>query len=176
MTCIVGLEHDGSVTIGADSAAVEEMRISARVDPKVFRVGPYLIGFTESFRMGQLLRFSLDVPEQSSTVDDFEHLCTVFVDAVRLCFREGGIARDDHGEESGGVFLLGYRGALYCVDSDYHVGRTVLGYDAIGCGSEFALGSLTTSTGTPRRRVTRALEAAALHSAGVCEPFRTLSI
>lgn len=170
MTCIVGLEHDGSVTIGADSAAVDEMRISARVDPKVFRVGPYLIGFTDSFRMGQLLRFTLDVPEQSSTVSDFEHLCTVFADSVRTCLRDGGVARDDHGEESGGVFLVGYRGALYCLDSDFHIGRSLVGYDAIGCGSEFALGSLATSTGSPQKRILKALEVATLHSAGVCAP------
>jgi ATP-dependent protease HslVU (ClpYQ) peptidase subunit len=176
MTCIVGLEHDGRVTIGGDAAAVGEMRIVARVDPKVFRVGPYLIGFTESFRMGQLLRFTLDVPEQTSTADDFEHLCTVFVDAVRQCFRDGGVARDDHGEETGGSFLVGYRGALYCVDDDYHVGRSVLGYESIGCGSEFALGSLASTTGNPRRRILTALAAAALHSVGVCEPFTTLSI
>lgn len=176
MTCIVGVEHDGGVTIGADSAAVGEMRITPRHDPKVFRVGPYLIGFTESFRMGQLLRFSLDVPEQTSTVSDFEHLCTVFVDSVRQCFREGGIARDDHGEESGGVFLIGYRGALYCVDEDYHVGRSLLGYEAIGCGADFALGSMATSTGAPRRRIARALEAATLHSAGVCAPYTIATI
>lgn len=170
MTCIVGLEHDGSVTIGADSAAVDETRITARLDPKVFRVGPYLIGFTDSFRMGQLLRFSLEVPEQSSSVSDFEHLCTVFVDATRLCLRDGGFARDDHGEESGGVCLIGYRGGLYCLDSDFHVGRSILGYESIGCGSDFALGSLATSTGSSRGRVLKSLEVATLHSTGVCPP------
>lgn len=176
MTCIVGIEHDGNVTIGGDSAAVEGMRITTRLDPKVFRVGPYLIGFTDSFRLGQLLRFALDVPEQSSTVSDFEHLCTVFVDAVRGCLRDGGVAREEHGEETGGLFLVGYRGALYCVENDYHVGRAAIGYESIGCGSEFALGSLATSTGSPRRRVLRALEAAALHSSGVCPPYTIESI
>jgi ATP-dependent protease HslVU (ClpYQ) peptidase subunit len=175
MTCIVGLEHDGRVTIGADSAAVEGTRITARSDPKVFVVGPYLIGFTDSFRMGQVLRFCLDVPEQASTVDDFEHLVTVFVDAVRSCLKDAGVAREDHGEESGGTFLVGYRGTLYCVDSDYQVAVALCGFEAIGCGEEFALGSLSSRTGNPRRRVLKALEVAAIHSTGVCEPFVTLT-
>ena len=175
MTCIVGLEHDGRITIGGDAAAVEGMRISQRMDPKVFRVGPYIIGFSDSFRMGQLLRFSLDVPEQASTSDDFEHLCTVFVDAVRHCLREGGFAKQSEGEESGGVFLVGYRGALYCIDEDYHVGRSAHGYEAIGCGEEFALGSLASTTGNAKSRILKALEAAALHSTGVCEPFTVVT-
>ena len=171
MTCIVGLEHSGRVTIGGDSAGVEGLRITARADEKVFQVGPYLIGFSDSFRMGQLLRYTLDAPEQASTHDDFEHLCTVFVESVRACLKEGGFAKESSGEESGGTFLVGYKGLLYCVDSDYQVGRAIRGYEAIGCGEEFALGSLASTSGAASRRVRVALEAAALHSSGVCEPF-----
>lgn len=175
MTCIVGIEHFPFVTIGGDSAGVEGSRITSRSDPKVFEVGPYLIGFTDSFRMGQVLRYRLTVPEQSPKVDDFEHLVTVFVEAVRECFKDAGIARDDDGEESGGTFLVGYRGRLYCVDSDYQIGRSSIGYDAIGCGAEFALGSLASTSGSPVRRVRRSLKAAELHSSGVCGPFTVLT-
>ena len=73
------------------------------------------------------------------------------------------------------MFLVGYRGALYCIDEDYHVGRSALGYEAIGCGDHFALGSLASTSGNPKARVQMALYSAALHSTSVCEPFTVLS-
>jgi len=174
MTCIVGLEHDGTVTIGGDAAAIEDMRITVRTDPKVFTVDEYLIGFEDSFRMGQLLRFRLRVPAQKCD-DDFEHMATAFVDAVRKCFTQGGFSKIDDGEESGGSFLVGYRGRLYAIDSDFHVGHAACGYEAIGCGAELALGSIASTTGRPDTRVRFALAVAARHSAGVCPPFTILT-
>ena len=176
MTCVVGIEHgDGAVTLGGDSAAVAGSRLSVRVDEKVFHVGPYLIGFEDSFRMGQLLRYRLKVPPQRGD-DDFKHMATAFIDSARRCFAAGGFTKVDSNEESGGVFLVGYRGRLYSVDSDFHVGRVSCGYDAIGCGQEFAIGALSVSTGTPRRRVERALIAAERNSTGVRGPFTILTM
>lgn len=174
MTCIVGLEHDGVVTIGGDAAAVEESRLSTYSEPKVFFVGPYLIGFCDSFRMGQLLRYRLKVPKQT-TDDDMEHMCTVFVDAVRKCFHQGGFAKTTESEEAGGVFLVALNNRLYSIDSDYHVGHSRLGYDAIGCGDLIALGSMASSTGTANYRVRLALHAAATHSTSVAPPFTLLT-
>lgn len=55
MTCVVGLVDKGTVYIGVDSAAVQGWtRRKSRV-AKVFHRGPFLIGYTTSFRMGQLL-------------------------------------------------------------------------------------------------------------------------
>ena len=174
MTCIVGLEYDGIVTIGGDAAAVEDSRLTRYVEPKVFTVGEYLIGYCDSFRMGQLLQYRLKVPRQIVD-DDMAHLCTVFVDACRKLFHQGGFAKSNDSEDSGGVFLVGYRSALYCIDEDYHVGRSALGYEAIGCGDHFALGSLASTAGDPEARVEMALRAAALHSTSVCEPFTILT-
>lgn len=176
MTCIVGIEHDGKVTIGGDAAAVEPNRIVARYDEKVYTVGEYLIGFCDSFRMGQLLRFRLVVPKQKHGMSDYEHLCTVFIDSVRKCLSDGGFARTDQGEESGGAFLVGYRGRLYHVDTDYQVGRSMLGYEAIGCGTEYAIGSMASTTGKPERRIRKALTVASEHSTGVRGPFTIVTI
>jgi ATP-dependent protease HslVU (ClpYQ) peptidase subunit len=175
VTCIVGIEYEGTVTIGGDSAAVEGNRITVRSDEKVFVNGSYLIGFCDSFRMGQLLRYKLTVPKQKPQSDDFQHMATVFIDSVRKCFLAGGFAKTDQGEESGGVFLVGYKGALYCVDSDFHIGRASSGYEAIGCGEEFAIGSISSTTGKPERRVLKALTVAEQHSTGVCGPFTVLT-
>ncbi|KKN17732.1 hypothetical protein LCGC14_0962700, partial [marine sediment metagenome] len=63
MTCIVGFIDDGGKAwMGGDSAGVAGHHTHPRRDPKVFRVGPVLIGYTSSFRMGQLLRYHLKIP------------------------------------------------------------------------------------------------------------------
>lgn len=176
MTCIVGLKHQGSVYIGGDSAGVAGLSISVRADQKVFRNGPYLMGFTTSFRMGQLLQHALTPPRppDHKNLDGF--MVTEFIDAVRDCLNVGGWMGkgqgEDDGREEGGTFLVAIRGELYAIESDFQIGRLTDGYAAVGCGQDLALGSLHTSTALkPERRVRAALAAAAHHSAGVAAPF-----
>jgi hypothetical protein len=142
MTCIAGLESGGNVYIGADSAAISGLALCVRADTKVFRNGPFLIGFTTSFRMGQLLQFRLQPPDHPAGMPTFEFLITLFVDSVRSCLRTGGFARRKEEQEVAGSFLLGYRGCLYSLDSDYQVARAADGICAVGCGAQIALGAL----------------------------------
>lgn len=176
MTCIAGVSHDGKVWIGADSAGVSGWSLRVRADEKVFRNGPFIMGFTTSFRMGQLLRYSLNPPEQTEK-DDHAYLCTAFVDAVRECLKSGGVATREKEAEAGGDFLLGYRGSLYHVAEDYQVARAAGGIDAVGCGRDVAIGALAaTPKATPRKRVLGALRAAEEFNAGVRGPFKVLSV
>lgn len=178
MTCIVGFVGGGKVVIGGDSAGVSGLDIVSRKDPKVFKVGDFLIGCTSSFRMIQLLRFSLKPPQHHDDVDTFEFMCTGFVDAIRECFKQGGYAKIDCSVEIGGFFLVGYKGRLFTIESDFQVGESNDNYSAIGCGQSFALGALSVinSDLMPELKVGKALEVAAHHSAGVRAPFTILSI
>ena len=182
MTCIVGLVHDGQVWIGGDSAGVAGYSITTRADEKVFRVGDFVMGFTSSFRMGQLLRYRLKVPKTLPATyhkDPDRWMATVFVDAVRRCLKDGGYARKANEEESGGVFVVAEGSNLWEIQSDYQVARPACGYTAVGCGDDLALGALHSLTGNGVQSscgvVREALEAAEAHSAGVCGPFTILS-
>jgi len=62
MTCIVGLVENGKVYIGGDSAGVAGLDITTRKDEKVFQKENMIFGFTSSFRMGQILRYSFKNP------------------------------------------------------------------------------------------------------------------
>lgn len=163
MTCIVGLEFDGRIWMGCDSAAVGPNMIYPTSLSKVFTVGGILIGYTSSFRMGQLLQYKLEVPPHDDGVDDITYLATSFVDAVRDCLQAGGFATRENEAETGGNFLVGYHGRLYEVCSDYQVNSTRRGYMAIGAGEEYALGSLHTTDDhwSPVQRIVFALQAAA---------------
>lgn len=172
MTCIVALAQNGALWMGADSAGVGNYRLQIRRDPKIYRVGDMLIGFTTSFRMGQLLGYRLTLPHHREdwSVEKYMHI--EFIDAVRNVLKSGGYSRTKDGTEEAGTFLVGYRGRIFQICDDYQIAETEAGFDAVGSGIDVALGSLHTSVGLqPQERVTLALEAAARFNAGVHAPF-----
>ena len=174
MTCIVGLEAEGGVLIGGDSAAADGWNIHATRLEKVFQVNQFLIGYTSSFRMGQLLQYKLSVEQRKHNKSNLEYLAITFIDSVRECLGAGGFRQVENGQESGGKFLVGYEGVLYVVDNDFHVNSSIDGFTAIGCGANFALGNLlATNKEMPAvKRVELALAAAGHFSNGVCAPYK----
>jgi ATP-dependent protease HslVU (ClpYQ) peptidase subunit len=177
MTAVVGLVQSGTVYIGADSAGVAGMSLTVRADAKVFRKGRYLFGFTTSFRMGQLIRYALTLPEPAGDLDAF--MSTAFIDALRECLKTGGWAAKENEREEGGTFLVGVKGQLFAIYDDYQVAKAADGFAAVGCGDQIALGALFATAETelsPRRRVLRALTAAERFSAGVRGPFVCLKV
>lgn len=172
MTCIVGLKHKGNLYIGGDSAGVGGYKIESRVDPKVHEVGPFLFGFTTSFRMGQLLGHSFVPPKHPRNMPIHKFMVTKFIDAVRDCLKDGGYAQTRNGEETGGTFIVGYKGHLFTVYDDYQIAETSDDYCAVGCGEDIAKGAMFASRNIiPVERVRQALQAAAHFSAGVRSPF-----
>lgn len=174
MTCIVGIETPGGVMLGADSMGGDSTYWTAMpaAEPKVFRLGHYVIGFTYSFRMGDLLRYhaSLPVPPERGSIH--RHMVTRVIPALRLILKEHGFATTKDGAEVGGDFLIGARGTLFHIQQNYAVQRAAFGYDAAGCGAQSALGALSCAQGQPRARLRAALIAAERHNMGVRGPWR----
>jgi ATP-dependent protease HslVU (ClpYQ) peptidase subunit len=176
MTCIVGLRHGGKVYVGGDSAGVSGWDVTVRVDPKAFVSGPYAMGFTTSFRLGQLLQFRLKLPEPPRGPKRlYPFMVREFVEATRECLKTGGVATREKEAEQGGTFLVGVRGRIFIVESDYQVVEPAAPFAAIGSGAPYALGSLATSKGDPVARVRQALAVAERFCAGVRGPFRILA-
>lgn len=177
MTCIVGVETGTSVIIGGDSSSTNEYIVMNRANPKVFWNNGYLIGFTTSWRMGQLLQYMLQPTSPPDDDDLTEFLVTEFVPLVKDCLSSNGWSIQENNREHGGEFLVGIRNQLFMVDDDFHVSRPRDGVDACGSGSFFALGSMwsTKDILEPPDRVRVALEAAAHYSTGVIGPFTILS-
>ncbi len=172
MTCIVGFVEGGTVWMAGDSAGVGGLDLAVRADLKVFRNGPMIFGFTSSFRMGQLLRYALTVPDHDPRVDLNKYMATTFVDAVRECLKTHGWAEKDKEQERGGTFMVGYQGKLFVIEADYQVGEPLDGFYAVGCGDQVARGALfATPTMKGKARCELALQAAERCSAGVRGPF-----
>lgn len=184
MTCIVSCVNDrGDIYMAADSAGVAGDSIMRRKDPKLFIKDGFIIGFTDSFRMGQLLHHFLNIPKQEPGVDLFEYMVVVFVEELRSLFLEGGYLSKDQERDVGGTFLVGHAGRLFCIQSDFQVEETIYPYAAIGSGTDLALGSLHTTNVLKTRynltaeyRVRLALTAAAEFSASVASPFLMLQL
>jgi ATP-dependent protease HslVU (ClpYQ) peptidase subunit len=166
VTCIVGWVENGIVYLGADSAGMDTntYAISVQRQPKVFYNGPMIIGYTTSFRMGQLLEHALVVPPQTDDESIEHYMVTTFMDTVRDCLKSHGWSTVTHNNESGGQFLVGYRGRLFVVESQFNVLEAAQPYAAIGCAEAVASGALC------------ALKAAAACSAGVRGPFTILQL
>lgn len=178
MTCIVALKTlDGRVVMGADSAGSDSWTLVVLKDPKIYRVGEMLIGFTSSFRMGQLLGHSLSLPEHHADVPVEKYMTTIFADAVRSCLKTGGFAKKENEAEAGGTFLVAYRGRIFTVQDNYSAIENGRDFDACGSGFMLALGSLHSTAHwpkaiPPKQRVAMALDAAQEFCATVRGPMR----
>lgn len=191
MTCIVGVLGEKDIFIGGDAASGDPDHYSIKIckTPKVFKTEiiskrnkikiPMLIGYTTSFRMGQLLQYSLVPPEWPDRMESERYFATIFIDHVRKLFQEKGFIRKDKDQESGGNFLLAVKGGLFNIEDDFKVHQVVENYDAIGCGLYLAQGTLYAlrQIGPLNSDSVRlALEASAHHNAYVRPPFTILSI
>ena len=178
MTCIVGLKHKGKVYIGGDSLGSNSaFQKTVRADEKVFQKSDMIFGFTSSFRMGQILQYSFYPPARMENVSDMQYLVGSFIPALIQTYSNHGFLSKSNDRNVGGVFLLGYRKELYKIESDFQVGVPVLEYDTCGCGDDLAKGCLFATEGKePKYRIEKALDAAAMHSAGVAPPYKIVSI
>ena len=181
MTAIAALVHDGKVWMGGDSAGVDgRLGLHLRKDPKVFIVGEFIIGFTTSFRMGQILRFNLNPEKPTEGEDQFHYMVTKFIPAVTKALEDSKWLKSRESVAEGGTFLVGWRGKLFAIYPDFQVAELSTPYNACGCAIDLILGSLYT-TGLqndaigPYERVETSLRAAEAFSAGVRGPFTILS-
>ncbi len=186
-TCIVAMVKDGKITIGCDSAASnnQSTKLSIREDKKIFTktkdTQEWIFGFTTSYRMGQLVQYSLDLPVHDGTMELHEFMVSKFIPALRTCFQSGGYESKEKDRVSGGSFIVGFKEKLFVIGSDYQVAISVEPFVSVGCGEHLALGALTALKKAKVKisindAIIIALETAENYSSGVRGPFHLLSI
>lgn len=188
MTCIVGLVKDGKVYMGSDSAGSDGFTYAIRQEPKVFRRdgdrGEMIMGYTTSFRFGQLLEHALEVPIQPKDMADHKYMVTLFMAAVRKCLKDGGYSNkkgyslDKNETEEGGTALIGYHGKLWQMMDDFQIALSPPLGDACGSGVYSAMGALHILKGmhlSPEKKIKRALEVAEACITTVKGPFKIIS-
>lgn len=188
MTCVIGLRHKNKVYLAGDSAGTSgDGSKMIVVEPKVFEVGEFMIGFANSFRSAQILRHMTAFTEVSKDdVKNLErYLVSEFIPVLKETLSENGVlpvVGGDDGEPSGEhnaniTLLIGYKNKLFVMEQNYQVFE-VKSFHAVGAGKDLALGSLHTTDKMkmdPEERLTLALEAASARNASVAPPFTILS-
>jgi len=140
MTVIAARIRNGLVEISADSNGVAGGTTIPRVDSKLIQFGDNIIvGFTSSYRMGQILRHHVTFPPPSSNVGEW--LVEGFIPTFRAALAEHGWMKKDSEREEGGVFLIAHPWGIATIEDDFQVGEH-RDYYAVGSGRDVALGAL----------------------------------
>lgn len=177
MTCIVGIAYDGEVYIGSDSLGGSKSQKNTYKRPKVFINGDFIIGYTTSFRMGQILEFEWIPPKRTPGVlkiSDYQFMVKSVVPSIKKCFKEHGFGSIKEGEQDiAGDFLIGYNGSIYHLHEDFSVLESTDDFNSVGSGFHIALGSLASTTDwkRPEERITKAIQVAEKYKPTVQGPI-----
>ncbi|MGV2988432.1 hypothetical protein ACE1OE_12365 [Vibrio sp. E150_011] len=144
MTCIVAVVNDdGDMFMGSDSLSSGEKKCRVVTNRKVFKSGEFLIGYTTSWRMGQLLEFSFNIPPlDPETQDIMAYMVNKFVPAVIDLFIKGNFGNQEHTVKVGGSFLVIVRSIIFEIQDDFSVLQIHSNYASVGSGAEVAMGAL----------------------------------
>lgn len=185
MTCIVGYVDYNTDTLwmGGDSLGSNGFSKTCLSNKKIFKVkdSNIIIGYTDSFRMGQLLQYSTIFDELNIIKNDIdlEYMCTKFVDNIKSIFSKNNIEKFKDGKSSCGNFLVGINTKLYEIQSDYSVLESIFPFASIGCGEYTAHGALYSIFDNdkykPQDKIRIALEASETFISGIQRPFYILN-
>jgi len=184
MTCIVGYTENGVTWLGADSLGSNGFSKAVRNDKKLFKFNEkdeIAIGFTSSYRMGQLLMYSESLFPEIDLLKDTEinhkYMVNKFVPKlIDLYSNNGFYKKYNDGELKGGTFLIAIKDKLWKIEDDFQVVENMEHFDACGSGECHAIGALSALENTednllPSERIKIALESAEKYACGVQRPF-----
>jgi ATP-dependent protease HslVU (ClpYQ) peptidase subunit len=142
MTCIVGIERNGKCYLGGDRAGSDDWSIEQVTEPKIFKVNDLIIGYTSSFRFGQLIQYQMPEVKVVGEMPDIIYLSAVVAKEIRKLLKDDGYAAITNNEEVGGIALIGFNGKIYRLQGDYSVVRSGTGFNAVGSGDMVAKGAM----------------------------------
>lgn len=165
MTVIAAYSDDNTHWIASDSMGTDN-GVMVELGGKLIRKNEYLIGFTWSYRVADVVREGKNYPEDIRSIIDMRK----FRDALMEDLKEQAGVKDtaDPGrvmEAPVGLVLVSSSG-IYQLESDFQIHKIRNGYSAIGSGYEFAYGALycaKTYGLSGKEAVTNAVNAAIFH-------------
>lgn len=157
MTCLVGIEHNGAVYLGADKMVSYGDRFGKLQESKIIKKKGFVLASCGSCRMLNILEHLFMPSPQEKNQSDEEYMCSTFVSEMRKCFTGNGFGVSQN-DWTGGNILVAYNGKLYAIANDFSVLRKKEFTD--GSGYAYAAGSLLSTTGCPKQRIKKAISVA----------------
>lgn len=166
MTCIAAIvDGNGVGHIACDSLGSDGYTKGVYVNQKIFSLGSMLIGFTGSYRQGQLLQYRLRLPaiNVGQPVEDWLHLD--FIDAVREVFSTNGVMHIEDNLERACPFLAVFGGRIFLIQGDLSILESTDPFQSVGSGEDYARATMNAAINhgvtDPREILAEAIEAAA---------------
>lgn len=145
MTCIAAIiDKDGKGHIASDSLGSNGHTKANYKNKKVFKKGDMLIGYTSSYRMGQILEYSLELPPRKVKQNLDKYMYIDFINAVRQLLKIHGFSTVQNNTEEIGTFIVVTEGHIFKVQSDLAILESRDKFDACGSGEDYAIAVLHT--------------------------------
>ncbi|MCD0155828.1 hypothetical protein [Deinococcus sp. 6GRE01] len=167
MTVIAALAHDGQVFMASDNVATGN-RAYQVTNSKIHQNGPLLIGLSGSVVVSDIIEHGWTPPSRAHGESAERFLAWTVSRSLRTLLREQAhVSTDRDGEYVNLNALIGYEGRLYYLSTEFSVLSLTAPFEAIGCGSDYAMGVLYAysrmdgaARPSPEEQLTRAVEAA----------------
>ena len=176
MTCIAVVrdEINNKIYMAGDRGASDDGTILALTAPKVWKLGPYLIGYAGSMD-GERLRYNFN-PYVPDIKDTDKFMQTKFIKQLRQFYSDWWV---DTSKDADFGLIIAVRGEIYEHSAaDMSLSKYSLPYLAMGSGAEYAYGYLnaTEKTKDARKRVVGAVNSAIKFSPSCMGPVDVVSI
>lgn len=156
MTCIIAHTDGVSSFLAGDKLGSNGFTKTVQTEPKVFekefiklhddgltRTKEVMaLGYTTSFRMGQLLNYNLNLPEQDASQTFSQYLVLKVIPIIRQMFKEEWGARDASQDVGGGQFIILHNHTIYEVQEDFSVLQPKTRITAVGSGTYHAIAAM----------------------------------
>lgn len=144
MSCIIAVKRNGVIVFGSDSLVSTSYNKYSCKNDKIFYKGKTIIGVAGSPRVGQLIQYELkDFKIKSNDQTEMEYMVKIVAQSIKTVLEENNACDP---EEFPFEVLIGYNGKLYQMFNDFQIVELDYPYQAVGSGSDIAIGSLFTSS------------------------------
>ena len=174
MTCIAVVRHEDKIYMAGDRGASDDGTILSLDAPKVWKIGPYLIGYAGAMD-GERIRYNFK-PSVPNIRDTDKFMQTKFIKELREFYNEFWVDTSKEGDLG---LIIAIRGQIYEHSSvDMSLSKYTLPYLAMGSGAEYAYGVLyaTDKQKNARSRVLQAVNAAIKFNPSCMGPVDVVSV
>jgi hypothetical protein len=136
VTLIIAVKTSDGVIIQGDKNGFSGWgEVSRRHDAKVFIKGAWGIGFTTSYRMGQILRDKLtgDIAKGGMEAAAF-----ALVEEARAELEKNHYSKLENNQAEGGTWIATEGSHIICIQDDYAYNVVADDYCCVGCGARYA--------------------------------------
>jgi len=158
MTVLAVVRHENKIYMAGDRGASDDNTILSLTSPKVWKLGPYLIGYAGALD-GERIRYNFN-PYVPDIKDLDKFMQTKFIKQLRDFYNNWWVDTTKEGDLG---LIICVKGQIYEHNAiDMSLSKYSLPYMSIGSGSEYAYGVLyaTDKQKNARNRVMQAVNAA----------------